>query len=208
MQRIDKGGWFSTDERLMPDDGIPASSSVVWRSRPRRSYPRIACQTGISGTLQRGSWRPLRRLSRRRSRVRVPSLPLKKVLQILRFHSLPISLASCPVRVWSTFVTRPPPQRGSLHLLRRCQRGFSCQPLFVVGLTAHSVPGQKRWKRVVTKRAVPDGYDPLNGKVGAASTMQATFWNAYKTGIVVSETEKRAWVAGGLRASGHPRDRA
>ena len=37
-------------------------------------------------------------------------------------------------------------------------------------------------------QSVPDGYDPLNGKVGAASMMSVTFYNASPTGVVVTET--------------------
>lgn len=39
-----------------------------------------------------------------------------------------------------------------------------------------------------TMQAVLDGYDPVKGKVGDASTMDVTFWNAEQTGVVVSDT--------------------
>ena len=53
-----------------------AGNDVETRWSELRSRSRIPCYSGSSGLGREGSWRPLRGLSRRRSRVRVPSLPL------------------------------------------------------------------------------------------------------------------------------------
>jgi hypothetical protein len=39
-----------------------------------------------------------------------------------------------------------------------------------------------------TMQAVLDGYSPVKGKVGDASTMDVTFWNAAQTGVVIGTT--------------------
>jgi hypothetical protein len=53
-------------------------------------------------------------------------------------------------------------------------------------------------------QAVVDSNDPLNGKVGAVSMTQVTFWNADPSGVVVTETSARAHAARGQCGAPEP----
>jgi hypothetical protein len=97
------------------------------RRRQCSAECRESCYSGLSGSSRRGSWRRLRGLSRRRSRVRVPSLPFTKALQVAPFL-FPDRRASIRARRCGTvcgtvtaesgrraewFVSQPGPARGT-----------------------------------------------------------------------------------------------
>lgn len=59
---------------------------------------------------------------------------------------------------------------------------------FPVVMTPDSTVGVSATNPTFTMQSVLDAYDPVKGKVGDASTMDVTFWNAEQAGIVVSTT--------------------